>query len=160
MQMKHPSIEHLREILGTSTPRGTKCDPLVLQWRFSAEGGRQEVARTAEVLLELPLAPPHLPQGSWRFHMCERCERIGKVQQLIRKNDLPVPIPSQNILYQNFKLHGLPWFTDDMMIYHDLEVSLHEGTPIAEWFIGTSCFSMDDWGVPPLRKPSGKLTWL
>ena len=64
MQMKHPSIEHLREILGTSTPRGTKCDPLVLQWRFSAEGGRQEVARTAEVLLELPLAPPHLPQGS------------------------------------------------------------------------------------------------
>ena len=41
MQMKHPSIEHLREILGTSTPRGTKCDPLVLQWRFSAEGGRR-----------------------------------------------------------------------------------------------------------------------
>ena len=33
-------------------------------------------------------------------------------------------------------------------------------TRIAGWFIGTSCFSMDDWGVPPLRKPSGKLTWL
>lgn len=40
------------------------------------------------------------------------------------------------------------------MVYHDLP------TPIAGWFIGTSCFSMDDWGVPPLRKPSGKLTWL
>ena len=36
---------------------------------------------------------------------------------------LPVPIPSQNILYQTFKLHGLPWFTDDDLPW--LEVSLH-----------------------------------
>ena len=55
--------QHL-EIPGiTSTPLGTKCDPSVLQWRFSAVGGRQEGAQTAEVLLELPLAPPPLPQG-------------------------------------------------------------------------------------------------